>query len=165
MGSEFSWKNHEFSKIDPGVAHRSLEKVRIQYGDLKSEHIVEVARDPKHPLHNAFPWDDSVAAQIGRESIAARLVRSIRVAIITPERKEIVTRAFVSIKSPDSKGQRAYVTVTATLDDPEGRAYMIRQAWLQLRAWRRRYAELSELAMLHDAIDRAEELSDMARSA
>jgi hypothetical protein len=151
----YSWKPaaSRFRDIDAQVVGESLEELREEAGGtLSPDDIVKAAEEETHPLHSVFPWDDEEAARIGRESIAREVLRSIRVKIITPKKKEITTRAFISIRDPKS-GNRSYNAVSNALESPEGRAMVLRQAWLQLRAWRSKYAELSELAELFDAID------------
>ena len=152
----YAWKAgaSEFKAYDPEVIANELNKIREQRGELKADGIVDAARNPKNPLHTIFPWDDATAAQIGREAIASRLVRSIRVTITMPDRKQIDTRAFQSVRDPNAKGNRSYDFVTHTLEEPEGRAFLLRRAWMELRAWRRRYQEIAELAEAFDVIDR-----------
>ncbi len=156
----FSWKNSEFEAVNAADAAEVLDKIKEARGQLKPSDVVEEARDEGHPLHRAFPcrkdgsWDDTEAARIGRESIAARLIRSIRVEIVTPKREVINTRAFVSMPHEKAKGGRSYANVESAMDTPEGRAVLVRQAWLQLRAWRKRYGEIAELAKAMDAIDK-----------
>lgn len=151
----YSWKPAaaRFQDVDPQAVYEALEELRIECGGLLGpSDVVEAAKTQDHPLHPVFPWDDAEAARIGRESIAREVLRSIRVKIITPAKKEIDTRAFVSTPDPKAGG-RTYNAVSHALESPEGRAVVLRQAWLQLRAWRDRYAELTELAEVFDAID------------
>lgn len=154
----YSWKPaaSRFRDVDPQEAGEALDKLRSMHGgDLQPADVVEAASDESHPLHPVFPWDDEEAARIGRECIAREIIRSIRVRIITPERKEIDTRAFVSVPDPKQPGKRVYHAVAHTLESPEGRALLLRQAWLELQAWRHKYNELNELAQVFDAMDAA----------
>lgn len=157
--ASYGWKDGagEFRKFDAAKIASELERVREKDGVLKPSNVVDAARAPSSPLHPIFPWDDVEAARIGREAIASRLIRSITVQIVTPERKQIDTRAFVSAPDQAAKGSRSYVATSHAMEDEEGRAMLLRQAWLELRAWKRKYAELSELAAVFDAIDRAVE--------
>lgn len=154
----YKWKDGaaKFAKYDATKIYNELERIRQKRGRCTPPIIVEEARTKTSPLHPIiFGLSEAETLRLGYEMIAARLVRSIQVTIITPERKEIDTRAFVSRPDPDSKGKRFYSPVTDNLEDEEGRAYLLQQAWLALRAWRRRYANLSELATVFDAIDNA----------
>lgn len=155
MNKAYSWKNREFSSIDPAVAAESLEEIRSSRdGILKPGHVVEAAEDPEHPLHEAFPWDDSEAARIGRESIAARLIRSLKVTITAPKREPVTVRAFVSTSNERAEGGKSYADVVETMGDADGRAFILKQAWLQLKAWRKKYAALDELSNVLPLVDR-----------
>lgn len=158
LAKSYKWKAGagEFKGYDAALIFGALEGVRKVYGELKPQHIVEAARSDDSPLHDIFPWDDVRAAQIGREAIAARLVRSLHVTIVTPDRGSIDTRAFTSRRDKEATGGRSYIVTSSALDDEDGRAMLIRQAWAQLHAWRRRFADLNELAQVFDLIDRAD---------
>jgi hypothetical protein len=152
----YTWKNSEFKVVPPEIAASELARIKDERGSLKAGDVVEEAADPSSPLHALFPWDDSEAARIGRESIAARIIRSIKVTIVTTAKEPIVTRAFISTRDANAKGSRTYDLTTSALESEEGRAFLIRQAWMQLHAWRKRYSQLAELAEVFDAIDRVE---------
>ena len=50
-------------------------------GLLRPAAVVEAARDESSPLHGAFCWDDTKAAELYRLDQAQRLIRSFRVKI------------------------------------------------------------------------------------
>jgi len=156
MKKEYSWKNHEFKAVNAAVAAESLHDIKTKYGEIKPDGIVAEARHRDHPLHPLFPWDDAEAAQIGREHIASRIIRSIHVEIIREDRPPIRVRAFVSVQDPKARGGVSYAVTIDAMADPESRAFILRQAWLMLRAWRRKYGDLSELSDVFDAIDAME---------
>ncbi|MEE2741122.1 MAG: hypothetical protein VYA35_07085, partial [Pseudomonadota bacterium] len=61
-------------------------------------------------------------------------------------------RAFVSVKRD---GDRSYTSVQHALSDSDLRAQVLASAWAELEAWRRRHAELIELAKVFAVIDQA----------
>lgn len=150
----YFWKNREFSNIDPAVAAVALNEIKAKHGALKTAAIVEEARDPSHPLHDALPWDDDEAAQIGREAIAARLIRSLKVKIESPKAEPIIVRAFVSTSDAEAQGGRSYSEVVDAMSDSDARAFVLKQAWLQLKAWRNKYGALNELSDTLPLVDR-----------
>jgi len=155
-GKRYTWRQaSRFTGLDAQAVGEELERIRQSYGiHVTAEQIVEAASDPMSPLHDAFPWDDAQAANAHRLEVARLLLRSVRVVIITPERKEIVASAFVS--TPREKpNSRHYTTTEYAMGDPELRAHVLRQALQELAAFRRKYAELSELAIVFAAIDTA----------
>lgn len=152
----YTWRaTSRFTRLNVQIVGEELERIRLSHGvHVTAEQIVEAARDPANPLHEAFPWDDVQAAHEHRLEVARSLLRSVRVIIITPQRTEIEVGGFVS--TPSKKpGTRHYTTTEYAMGDPELRAHVLRQALLELAAFRRKYAELSELAIVFAAIDTA----------
>lgn len=155
----YVWKEGggEFRKHNAAVVHAALEGVRSKYGALSPALVVQEAKRKTSPLHSiVYAATDAEAARMGREAIASRLIRSLRVVVITPEREEINVRAFISRPAEGSGKTRSYLSTIEEMGSEEGRAVMLRQAWLELRAFKRKYAALSEFAMVFDAMDRLE---------
>jgi len=158
MKNEFFWKagSSEFKHHDPEAVANALEEVRIKHGQLVSAFVVEEARDPENPMHPMFPWDDVEAARLGREAIASRIIRSLCVRVIRVDAPPVETRAYVSMPTPKLSRSRDYRSISSAMADEEGRSVVLRQAWMELRAWKRKYADLSEMALIFDAIEIAE---------
>ena len=55
-------------------------------GRLTPELVVAAARDPEHPLHSEFDWDDESAAHQHRLAIARRIIRSVRINVVVQNR-------------------------------------------------------------------------------
>lgn len=156
---KYAWKagGGEFRAHDANAVGEELARIRTARGQLTPADVVDAAADPKSPLHPLLPWDDTEAARLGREMIAARIVRSVTVTIVQPAAPPITTRAFVS--KPVGGRDRSYSVVEDELATEEGRAMLLRQAWLQLKAWKARFGQLNELAQIFDAIDAAERVA------
>lgn len=154
----YSWKAGAIQirklRLDPQQIGEEIERIRVSKGrHFDNAHVVEAARSPSSPLHRAFTWDDTEAAAAWRIEQAKYLVRSVDVRIVTPERKEIVTRAFVSTASESAPQEKRYTSTEYAMGDPELRAQVVRQALRELAAIKRKYVELSELADVFAAID------------
>lgn len=152
----YEWKDAAagFREYDVSVVQAELEKIRQKHGSLSSSLVVNEAKHPRSVLHKIiYAVSDAEAARMGREAIAARLIRSIHVVIQRPDQQEINVRAFTSRPVPGAGGKRHYVSTAETMETEEGRAMLLRQAWLELRSIRRKYEGLSELAKVFDAID------------
>jgi hypothetical protein len=67
------------SKVPAQVAGRELEKLRREGGRIIAAEVVAAATPEDAPLHPAFEWDDSAAAQAHREHQARNLVRRVQV--------------------------------------------------------------------------------------
>lgn len=65
-----------------------------QGGKIDPRKLANDARDPQHPLHSMFPWDDKEAADEHRVNIARRIIRSVTVRIRV-EHVRIDTSAFI----------------------------------------------------------------------
>lgn len=126
--------------------------------------VVDAARDPFSPLHDEFEWDDDAAAEGYRLAQAGALIRRVRLHVIkqNPKTKKVtatMTRQFQSRPSQRSR-DRGYETVQDIMADEEKRAELIEQVVHELRAYRKRYAELFELAEIWAAIDATERSSE-----
>lgn len=76
----------------------------------------ESAREPDHPLHDEFEWDNEKAADSWRDEQARRLLR-IRVTVTHEER---VVHAPICVRRPDAEAkEQGYVRTTTLIDDRE----------------------------------------------
>ena len=84
-------------------------------GILLPETVIRLAKNPKHPLHPYFDWDDAIAAHQYRLDQARDLISSIEVLV---EYEDRVVTAISYIHSPGSKDQ-GYIAVDALAKKPE----------------------------------------------
>ena len=131
------------------------EIARRDGGLLRPASVVDAARDEKSPLHGAFEWDDTEAAQKYRLLQAQSLIRSFKVEI---ERngQTLTVPVFVGI-STDRTGDKAdnpYRMLEQVVEKPDLMAVAVRDAIDQLEALRKRYAHLQELADVWAAVDK-----------
>jgi hypothetical protein len=133
-----------------------LERIKQQNaGNLQPEDIVRVASDPEHPLHGNFNWDDAEAAHGFRLIQAAGLIRRVKITMESGEGIETKTvriRAFHSLPEDRTAGG-GYRSIEDIRSDDKMLASLMHQAMRDLAAFRQRYAGLSELDGLMDAID------------
>jgi Holliday junction resolvase-like predicted endonuclease len=136
----------------PHAAGERLEALRQQAeGELTSSAVVNDARSQGSPLHSFFEWDDTEAAEQYRLHQARNLIRSVVVTYgndLVASARSVV--AFVNIKTADTQ---FYTSTAAAMSDREQRAIVLRQAWQDLQAFRRRYGELTEFAALFMTMD------------
>ena len=149
----YQWKSGSHVSIDAQAAGEEMEKLRTLYnGRLETQMVVEAARDEHSPLHDHFEWDDTKAASAYRNDQAAYLIRCITVEVDNGLGLASPVRAFVSVKRDED---RSYTSVQHALSDSELRAQVLASAWAELEAWRKRHAELIELAKVFAVIDQA----------
>lgn len=114
-------------------------------GELTPGAVVQVARDPKHPLHNRFEWDDSVAAEKYRLDQARQLIRVVKVTE-TRGNELLRTREFVSVHR---EAGPSYVPIDEVKADPFTSKLVLQQA---AREWRQMFARYRHLEEFLDAV-------------
>lgn len=122
-----------------------LQAIRDQHGALDPVLVVDTARDPEHPLHSRFEWDDSVAAEKYRLDQAAQLLRVVKLPA-DPSRPDDL-RAFVAVKGKDSH-RADYVPTEEALADEFARRLVLRDMEREWRLLKRRYEHMREFADL-----------------
>lgn len=138
------------SGVDAQIVGQLLQGMVERDGVLDPRTVLSDARSEASPLHKFFTWDESAAAAAWRMEEARRLIRSVRVVIQrSPEQSPLEVRAFVRVMSEKKNN---YLPVARVLNDEDMRAQLLAKALLELQAFRQRYATLSELAILFDAM-------------
>lgn len=156
--TDIKWrKGSRFTQLDPSKSHDALEQIRAKNnGEIDPECVVSVAANPKHYLHKAFEWDDTIAAKRHRETVARTLIRSI--IVVRAEAPKVEARRYeVSVQASvtQSKPRNVYRTTADILQDPDSREVLLSRAIRELAALRERYHGLSELAKVFQAADEA----------
>ena len=124
-------------------------------GVLTPEIVVDVARDPAHPLHSRFEWDDSVAAEKYRRDQAHVLIQKAKVAYQPrgesgPPR---LVRAFVAMRAGEG---HVFDPVEEVAQDPLRRRMALADMEREWKTLRRKYEEFAEfLDMVRRDIDAA----------
>lgn len=138
---------HFVPKVAAQVIGESLDQIRLTKGKLTPENLVEDASGPEHPLHEAFEWDDSLAAHQHRLQQARRLIVSIRV-LNAPVQTPVPV--YVSVRDP--KEGRVYQRVLDALTDEQVRERILDDIRQSLESIQRRYAHFSEAARILDRL-------------
>jgi hypothetical protein len=132
-----------------------LLSVRVQHGKLTPQLVVDTARDPEHPLHSRFEWNDSVAGEAWRRHQAHDLIRKAKVvyreASDTEPEKSI--RAFVPIRAEEG---HVFDPVEEVAEDPFRRKLALADMEREWKVLFRRYQEFGEfLDMVRRDVDAA----------
>ena len=156
-------------KARPAAIDLRTESVRAALLALYDAHdgllaptaIVEAARDPDSPLHDEFEWDDDAAAEAYRLAQAGGLIRRIRLHVIKadPKSKKVTATVIRQFQSRPSQrhADGGYESVQDIFADPIKRGELLHQVLREMNAYRKRYAVLSELQHVWQAIDDARE--------
>ncbi len=140
----YKFKTGSHIKADPQLAGEMLEHLEAE-NNLTAKALVDANRAEDAPLHNEFEWNDSIAAEAYRETQARHIINCIE---IVREEKEPV-RAFFSI----SRAEPEYRHIDAIMKEEDKRQTLLNLALSELLAFKKKYAQLNELAAVFAAID------------
>ncbi len=122
-----------------------LTAIRDERGSLTPALVVDAARDPEHPLHSRFEWDDTTAAEKWRLEQAGQLLRVVTLPADPARAHDL--RAFVAFKGQDSRSSEYVPTEEAMADEFTRRLILadMQREWRQLK---KRYEHMAEFAAL-----------------
>lgn len=156
MTVRWAWRDGAHVRIDANQAGRELENIRkANDGRLTPSDVLERARSANSALHDHFEWDDTKAAEQHRLGQAGELIRSITIDVSRSNLATKPVRAFVSV---ERDGERSYTSTLVAMSDKDLRSQVLRRAWDELEAFRRKYQGLEELARVFAAMDEARRL-------
>lgn len=122
-----------------------LTAIHHEHGTLTPALVVDVARDPEHPLHSRFEWDDTLAAEKWRHEQAGQLLRVVKLPADPARPGDL--RAFVAVKGQDSH-RAEYVPTEQAMADEFTRTLVLRDMEREWKALKRRYQHMAEFAQL-----------------
>jgi len=151
---------------DLPVVEEALKEIQRTEGAIHPDRIVELAKDPAHPLHR-FIYSESVAecARKYRLELARKLCRAVRVVFVDEDGDEQGNvPALVSVRTDKATGTteihtRRYVTIERAYSDPEIRRTMIADALTEAESWVERHQTLVELRPVFKAIEDARRIT------
>ena len=141
---------------DAEVYGKRIAQLRVDNTWVTPEIVLEDARSTKSPLHDYFEWDNNEAAAKWRLAQAGQLMRSINVIVLKDDKPELI-RAFFNVtatESMDTESRKVYISQKTAFSNAERRAEVIAYALRELKGWRERYNQYSELAELSNEIGR-----------
>ena len=155
-------KFSSFTLEEIRVIAAALEDIESSEGEIRVSRVVELAADPKHPLH-PFVYADSPdeAERKWRLACVRKICRAVRIVYID-DVGDVITESpmLVSVQKAAEPGgrmtvnTRRYISVDRAFADPDVRASLLRDALVAAEAWKARYHMLSGvLQSLFDAIE------------
>lgn len=145
----YRWKIPGIIPVDAQTAGEELDRIYKRDGAVSPDAIVKDNADPTAPLHGCFEWDDTKAAHKYRITQAQTIIRTIITVCDEPQKTQPV-RAFVSV-------QNNYHPTRIVMEDDGMRNELLATALSELQAFKRKYAALSELSAVFEAIDKLNE--------
>lgn len=152
---QYAWNSHVFT-VDPTVAGTRIQALaRRAQQKLTARMVLDDARPVTSPLHEAFEWTDSTAAEEYRLSQARQMISSLRIVVqrLPPTAPQ---RLYVNVAlstEPGKKRERYYLPVPMVMAQPNLRSQVLARARAELANFRTKYADFPELASVHAAID------------
>lgn len=120
----------------------------LSIGDSATpQQIVELAKDEATELHKCFEWDDAVAAYQFRLQQARNITHHLVIEENEPQPDKPPIRYLVMTE----KGS-GYKPITAVFKREDEYQQLLRTAMAELRAFKTKYARLSELQEIFDLI-------------
>lgn len=143
---QFKQQLAKLHKVDPEKAWTEIQHVCAQNDGLASpQAIVDQARPKRNPLHKAFQWDDSLAAEEYRKEQARSLVTNFTLVFETGEE----VPAMVSVKINRKRG---YMPTQDAIANDDLRKQVLKQALTQLLGLEQRFKSLNELAGVFEQV-------------
>ena len=131
-------------KVNAQIAAEQCEVLASQ-GMLTAKNLVDISRPEDAPLHNAFEWNNTIAAEQYREEQARKIIRSL---VIVKEDREPV-RMFFNLVRKDPE----YKHIDVIMRDADDREKLLQLALRELETFKKKYETLTELASVFEAID------------
>ncbi len=148
---KYEWVEGYRDKLSPEVVANELRRIEEKKGVLDAELVVEYAKSKKSPIHDAFEWDNSLAAHEYRLTQARTMIRSLRVVVEDATQPK---RLFWHTVEQCGKNQKSmYVLRDRLGGEAELQEATYREVVSQLKGLRARYAELKELSDIWEKID------------
>lgn len=142
------------------VIEESLAVIVKKTGNITASQIVDVARSPKHPLHEYFTWDDTEAAEKWRKAQATAMIMATQYVCYlkaakkgrkpveaTAAMKATPVRRYLPAFTAEGFRERADV-----LSDEEARKFLVERKLSVLRGWCRSVVDVPELDALRTQI-------------
>jgi hypothetical protein len=120
-----------------------LMAIYQQKGSLTPELVVDTARDPGHPLHDKFEWDNDLAGEAYRLGQARTLIRTVKIRYVsdTTDTGSPPVRAFASVKTPNG---RVYEPMEEVVADPFKAQLVLNDMKREWQAMMNRYRGFNE---------------------
>jgi hypothetical protein len=125
-----------------------LEQVRKTYGMLTPRAVVNAARNPSHPLHSRFEWNDAIAGERYRLEQARELIRTVRCTFVSPTSGPSTVRVFHSVPATPASLTPTYEPLDDILADPVAHQVLVAEMRRDWAAFEARYRHLGEFVTL-----------------
>lgn len=141
---KYEWKKDYRYKADPQLVGEMCEELESTVG-LTAETLLDANREEGTPLHSEFEWDNEIASEKWRTHQARMIINHLTISVGESSTETI--RAF--FRTEEKKYESLNVIMTCT----DKKQSLLDRALAELETFRKKYAQLEELASVFDAID------------
>ena len=138
---EAEWRVRSLFKADA-----SKVADEIGYDKVTPQEVLDKARDENTELHKCFEWDDSVAAEKYRLRQASDIIRNL--VFIKKKKEDEPIRCFQITTEKNT-----YQPTQMFLAQEDEYQALLKRAKAELESFKRRYATLTELESIFEAIE------------
>lgn len=121
-------------------------------GRLTARRLVDAARNPRHPMHRDFTWDNAVAGEAFRIDQARMLIAQVRV-VITTSTKKLIAPAYV--RDIEAAPRAGYVATTRLQNEREAAEETLLYETTRLQAQLERCREIASALELETELEAA----------
>lgn len=132
-----------------GIFKADAQRVADEIGEnsITPEQVLEKARNDKNSeLHKCFEWNDGIAAEKYRLIQARKII--INLAYVPKEKTDEPVRCFQITRE-----KSVYMPTKQFLVNNDEYQDLLKRAKVELESFKRRYATLSELETVFEAIE------------
>lgn len=132
-----------------GIFKADAQRVADEIGEnsITPEQVLEKARNDKNSeLHKCFEWNDGIAAEKYRLIQARKII--INLAYVPKEKTDEPVRCFQITRE-----KSVYMPTKQFLVNNDEYKDLLKRAKVELESFKRRYATLSELETVFEAIE------------
>lgn len=146
----FKWKTGSRITANAQVAGEMCTKMEAD-GTLTAQNLVDVNRPEDAPLHGAFEWNDTQAAENWRVHQARHIINSI--VLVTEDTEAEPVRYFFKVEPAEAN----YESLPVIVRNEDKYASLLKTALRELSAFQKKYRQIKELSAVFEAIDNLEE--------
>lgn len=144
-----SWKIPGIYPVEAQAACEELDRIYKKRGKMEAADIVEESRPDDAVLHPCFEWRNDVAAELYREHQARGICRLLVTTCESADKESVAVRAVVH-------AAKSYRPIDVVLKSADMREELLKNAFRDMEAFRTKYATLSELSNVFNAMEAAQ---------
>jgi hypothetical protein len=148
----YKWSTYNF-KVDAQKVGETLEALEAKNGNFSAQDMVDEARKKRSVLHPLFEWDDAKAAEAYRVTQANNILHCL---VVQDDKVEEPVRAFVNVSINGVARKGTFMNIQSAMSDSLSKEIVLKNAIMELAAFKRKYEKLEELQEVFKAINNVE---------